>query len=366
MLAFNHSVDLRPSTTLKIDLETQGIILQDGCGDDSSGTISGRIHLALDNATRVERLEAGTRLLVRHKRPRRKACSSCIDKQTELNRCTIISEPRTLAQGKHSFDVSFTIPSQLPASMDNPLVAVEYELDAQVSLSEGAPIVSKRPFGVQRLRKAEDDRGVHHYDFNSSKIKTTLSLNRVVSPGGSNMVHIRLDNIASRTDVGFEVWKLKKVTWMVEEAVSMAFPTRSRKSIASNHDEDSQEVKHHSETHVLGEKTYTQGWREEEDGSGSYATFDFDYNLSITGLEGYACDEQVGPHVNHALKIELLLEKHFVVPENPWVVSPARAATTLRMTRPIVVADILEASEAYLMAPPAYNSYEERPPVYAT
>ncbi|KAF5013327.1 hypothetical protein FDECE_677 [Fusarium decemcellulare] len=366
MLALNHSADLRPSTTLEIDLETQVVILQDGCGDDSSVTVSGRIHLTLENAARVERLEAGTRLLLRHERPRRKACSNCIDKETELNRCTIVSEPRTLSQGKHSFDISFTIPSQLPASMETPLVAVEYELYAQVSFSEGESVVSKKPFRVQRLRKAEDDRGIHHYNFNSSKIEATLSLNRVVNPSASYMVHLRLDNVSSRIDVGFEVWKLKKVTWMVEEAVSVAFPTRSRKSIPSIHDEDSQEVKDHSETHLLRKKTYTQGWREEEDGSGSYTAFDFDYNLSITDRQGYACDEQVGPHVTHALRIELLLDKHFVVPESPWVVSPARAATTLRMTRPVVVADLLEASEAYLMAPPAYNSYEERPPVYAT
>ncbi|KAJ4203217.1 Endocytosis regulator [Fusarium falciforme] len=92
-----------------------------------------------------------------------------------------------------------------------------------------------------------------------------------------------------------------------------------------------------------------------------HITFSFDYSLNRVGSETiYACEESAGPQVKHALLVELHLEKHFVLPESPWMTSPPRAETTLRMTRPVVLTELVETS-----VPPAYGNSADSPPEYA-
>ncbi|KAM0438629.1 hypothetical protein ACHAPT_001382 [Fusarium lateritium] len=244
--------------------------------------------------------------------------------------------------------------------MDTPLAAVEYQLYAKALCTEREPVVCNKVFKVERILEAEASKQLHAYDFNSTNITADLRLDSVVRPGGTNAVHIRIDNITSSLAVGLEVWKLKKVTWSLEETVSVTLPNCPRHLATPTGQGTGHDSSHQSATRILGKKSLRHGWDEHIEPR-RYIAFNFDYSLNRVGSDTlYVCDESAGPEVKHALHIEIHLGKHFVLPEAPRVSSPPRAETTLRMTRPVLLVDLVEAS-----APPAYGESSDRLPDYA-
>ncbi|RSL56067.1 hypothetical protein CEP53_006912 [Fusarium sp. AF-6] len=343
-------------TNLKIKLETPTAILHGYFNSGSDAYISGRLLFNAEEAIQVESLDVTVQLHVRYKRPQKKNCATCAQDLIPITQWSAISTLKPLPKGQHEFDMSFVIPSHLPVSMDTPLATVEYEIYAKALCTEREPVASKKIFKVERILEAESNKQLHTYNFNSTNITTTLCLNSVVRPIGTNSVQIRIDNITSGLAIGLEVWKLQKVTWKLEESVTVTLPNCPRHPTAPT----SQPIQQ-SETRVIGKKSLRHGWEEHPNESQPHITFSFDYNLNRVGSDAiYACDESAGPQVAHALLVELHLEKHFVLPESPWMTSPPRAETTLRMTRPVVLTDLVEPS-----VPPAYGGSSDSPPSYA-
>ncbi|RSL54235.1 hypothetical protein CEP54_009990 [Fusarium duplospermum] len=344
-------------TNLKIELETPTAILHGYYNSSSDGYISGRLLFNAEEAIQVESLDVTLQLHVLYKRPRKKNCPSCAQDLIPITQWSAISTLTPLPQGQHDFDMSFIIPRHLPISMDTPLVTVEYEVYAKALCTGREPIISKKTFKVERILEAESNKQLHTYNFNSTDITTTLCLNSIVRPAGTNSVSLRIDNITSGLAVGLEVWKLQKVTWKLEESVTVTIPNCPRHPTAPTTSQSSQQ----SETRVIGKKSLRHGWEEHTNESQPHITFSFDYNPNRVGSDTvHACDESADPEVTHALLVELHLEKHFVLPESPWMTSPPRAETTLRMTRPVVLTDLVEPS-----VPPAYGGSSDGPPEYA-
>ncbi|KAL6354393.1 hypothetical protein LRP88_11724 [Fusarium phalaenopsidis] len=190
----------------------------------------------------------------------------------------------------------------------------------------------------------------------------TLCLNSVIRPAGTSSISLRIDNITSSLAIGLEVWKLHKVTWKLEESVSVALPNCPRhQTTPATGSGTSSDQSQQSETRMLGKGSLRHGWEEHANESQPHITFSFDYSLNRVGSKTiHACEENAGPQVTHALLVELHLEKHFVLPESPWMTSPPRAETTLRMTRPVVLTELVEPS-----VPPAYGNSADSPPEYA-
>ncbi|EEU34242.1 uncharacterized protein NECHADRAFT_50344 [Fusarium vanettenii 77-13-4] len=347
-------------TNLKIELETSTAILHGYSSNSSGAYISGRLLFNTEEAIQVESLDVTLQLHVRYKRPRKKNCASCAQNLVQISQQNVISTPTSLPKGQHHFDMSFIIPGHLPISMDTPLATVEYEVYAQAACTEREPVVSKKVLKVERILEAESNKQLHTFNFNSTNMIATLCLNSVIRPTGTNSVSLRIDNITSGLAIGLEVWKLQKVTWKLEESVSVALPNCPRHPTASGTSQGT-DPSQQLETHLLGKKSLRHGWEEHANESQPHITFGFGYSLNRVGSEAiYACEESAGPQVTHALLVELHLEKHFVLPESPWMTSPPRAETTLRMTRPVVLTELVEPS-----VPPAYGNSADSPPEYA-
>ncbi|KAI8713931.1 LDB19 domain-containing protein [Fusarium sp. LHS14.1] len=347
-------------TNLKIELEAPTSILHGSSSSSSDAYISGRILFNVEETIQVESLEVTLQLHVRYKRPRKKNCTSCAQDLIQISQQSVLSTPTSLPKGQRPFDLSFIIPGHLPISMDTPLAIVEYEVYAKAIYTEREPVISQKTLKVERILEAESNKQLHTFNFNSTNMIATLCLNSVIRPTGTNSVSLRIDNITSGLAIGLEVWKLKKVTWKLEESVSITLPRCPRHPTPSATSQGS-DPSQQSETHLLGKKSLRHGWEEHANESQPHITFSFDYSLNKVGAETiYACEESAGPQVTHALLVELHLEKHFVLPESPWMTSPPRAETTLRMTRPVVLTELVEPS-----VPPAYGNSADSPPEYA-
>ncbi|KAI8654675.1 LDB19 domain-containing protein [Fusarium keratoplasticum] len=349
-------------TNLKIELETPTAILHGYFNSTSDAYVSGRLLFNAEETIQVESLDVTLQLHVRYKRPWKKNCANCTQDLIQISQQSIISTLTPLPKGQHDFSMSFIIPSHLPISMDTPLSTVEYEVYAKALFTEQEPIITKKIFKVERILEAESNKQFHTYNFNSTNIIATLCLNSVIRPAGTNSVSIRIDNITSSLAIGLEVWKLHKVTWKLEESVSVALPNCPRHpTTPATSQGTSNDPTQQSETRLLGKRSLRHGWEEHTNESQPHITFSFDYSLNRAGPETiYACEESAGPQVTHALLVELHLEKHFVLPESPWMTSPPRAETTLRMTRPVVLTELVEPS-----VPPAYGNSADSPPEYA-
>lgn len=349
-------------TNLKIELETPTAILHGYFNSSSDAYVSGRLLFNAEEAIQVESLDVTLQLLVRYKRPRKKNCANCTQDLIQISHQSVVSTPTPLSKGQHDFDMSFIIPSHLPISMDTPLATVEYEVYANAICTEQEPVMLKKILKVERILEAESNKQLHTYNFNSTNMIATLCLNSVIRPTGTNSVSLRIDNITSSLAIGLEVWKLHKVTWKLEESVSVALPNCPRHpTTTATGQGTSNHPNQQSETRLLGKKSLRNGWEEHTNESQPHITFSFDYSLNRVGSETiYACEESAGPQVTHALLVELYLEKHFVLPESPWMTSPPRAETTLRMTRPVLLTELVEPS-----IPPAYGNSADSPPEYA-
>ncbi|KAJ4315913.1 Endocytosis regulator [Fusarium piperis] len=342
---------------LNIELEAPIATLHGYSRGGSDAYISGRLLFNVEEAIQVESLDVTLQLHTRYKRPRKKNCKFCAREVIQIAQWSAVSTLTTLPKGQHHFDISFIIPGHLPISMDTPLATVEYEVYAKALCAELEPTTSKRIFKVERILEAESNKQLHTYNFDSTNIIATLCLNNVVRPTGTNSVQLRLDDITSSLAIGLEMWKLCKVTWKLEESVSVAFPNCPRHPTAQGYNNDASQQ---SETRLLGKKSLRHGWEEHTNESQPHITFSFDYSLNRVGSDTiYACDETAGPEVTHALHVEILLEKHFVLPGSPSVTAPPRAEVTLRMTRPVILTELVEPS-----VPPAYGNSTDSPPEY--
>lgn len=350
-------------TNLKIAFEPRTAILYGCVNSGSYALVSGRLSFNVEEPLQVESLDITSQLHMRYKRPRKKDCAMCAQESIQITQWSAISTLTPLPKGQHDFDFSFIIPGHLPISMDTPLAAVEYEVHAEALCTEREPVISKNTFKVERILEAEPNKQLHTYNFGSTNMTATLCLNNVVRPTETNSVQLRFDNITSSLGIGLEVWKLRKVTWKLEESVSVTLPScprhptsPRRTSQGANNDPSKQ-----SDTFLLGNDSLRHGWEEHTDESQPYITFNFDYSLNRVGSDTtYTCDESAGPWVTHTLLVELHVEKHFVVPGSPRVTAPPRAEATLRMTRPVVVTELVEPS-----VPPAYGNTSDSPPDYA-
>ncbi|KAM5358295.1 hypothetical protein ACJZ2D_015424 [Fusarium nematophilum] len=269
------------STLLTTELQARTVVLH-GCATElGEAYVLGQVHMNLNEPVELEILEAEVLLYVRHKRPFTKDCSNCVDSRKQLQRWDIVTGPTTLPKGKHVFDIGFAIPNQCPASMNTSFVAVVYELLVRATSSEREPLVHSMPFEIQRSLRIPAEAPLRHHVFSGSGILASLSLDKIIRPSDTPTVHLRLDRIESPTHIGLEVWKLKKLSWRLEESTTAIFEKKPAASRKKTGRVAATEPKSHSETRLLGKGSLTQGWQEHHNDLESHITCDFNYSRNV-------------------------------------------------------------------------------------
>ncbi len=283
-----------------------------------------------------------------------------------------------MAAGEHSFPFSVLLEGHLPATMDGPLASISYEFKAEaVPRSGGASQPSARLEKVLDVKRSLATSETPHHSvrvFPPTNIKASAHYPHVVHPIGSNNLSLRLDGIARlNAKVGtIEYWKLKKLTWRLEETVKTIAPACGRHSpkIGENLEEDQQQQKKgilRSESRIIGEKTMFSGWKSNyTSATDSCVEFELEYNLGKNAK--FSCDAKSrdGTEVTHQLMVEMVVSQEWAPINKPALVTHTGVGRILRMHFGTILTERAGIGISWdNEAPPIYQDVPPSPPAYS-
>ncbi|WYZ39886.1 hypothetical protein EsH8_IV_000227 [Colletotrichum jinshuiense] len=374
-----------PHAGLDWKIESPPIVFFGDAETSTGALVSGQMFLNVkDEQLEVEGFEARLNIHVQHKRPFTNHCGECTNQYTELKHWTFLAHPTTLRKGVHQFPFSILLEGHLPASMDTPITSIAYEFKAEATLVKGTP-GSQTPIKfVQNLdvkRSLPQSEFPHHSVrvFPPTNIKASAHYSQVIHPAGTHNVSFRLDGLtsANTTNKTIEFWKLKKVTWKLEETIKTVAPacdkhtpTASAAAAAAAAGQGPQKGVPRTETRILGEKYMHDGWKSDYSSTDGHVDFEFDYGV-VAGKHShgprYACDTKSldGTEVTHALMIEMVVSKEWAPIGKPHLATQTGTGRILRMHYHVMLTDCPGLGVSWdNEAPPVYQDVPPSPPAY--
>ncbi|KFA52824.1 hypothetical protein S40293_00872 [Stachybotrys chartarum IBT 40293] len=382
----NHFHHSSPApVALDWSIESPPIVFHGNAESSSGALVSGLMYLDVREETaEVDSFTATLRIHTTQKKPFHAHCFPCQNQYQQLKTWTFVAAPAVLPRGRHQYPFSILLPGDLPASMDSPLMSIAYEFTAEasyarspcVSTSSIGPVKFERTLDVKRSIPAPEN--PHHSVrvFPPTNIKTTAEYSSVMHPLSVNKMSLRLDGLTSPADENnaVDVWKLKKVTWRLEETIKTKAPGCKPHAIAATSvPEDADNIKslQRTEVRTLGEKHLLQGWKSDYNQQGGNVDLEFDFFLHKQKPNSrdlkFVCDTKTasGTDVSHSLLIELIVSKeHGHEGKTEWA-TPTGTGRILRMHFNVIVTDYPGLGVSWdNETPPVYQDVPPSPPSY--
>lgn len=256
--------------------------------------------------------------------------------------------------------------------MDGPLVVITYDFKAEAvpKVYGQPPIRFQKTLDVKRSLPTSEH--PHHSVrvFPPTNIKASAYYPHVIHPIGTNTLSLRLDGISRHNvKVGtIEYWKLKKLTWRLEEVAKTVAPACGRHSpkLGESADQSKKGVVR-TETRVIGEKTLFSGWKSNYmSTTDSSVELELEYNLAQHAK--YACDTKCrdGTEVTHQLMVEMVVSQEWAPIGKPGLVTHTGVGRILRMHFGTVLTERGGIGISWdNEAPPIYQDVPPSPPAYS-
>lgn len=376
------------SASLDWKIESPPIVFY-GDADNSTGAlVSGQLFLEVkEDWLEVDVFEASINVHVTHKKPFQTHCTDCANQLTELKKWRFLRQPTTLPRGTHQYPFSILLGGHLPASMETPLCSITYEFKAeaitsrsptQASAGSCAPIRLEKTLDVRRSLPEPD--APHHSVrvFPPTNIKATTQYDQVVHPAGKHTMSLRLDGLSSTNHKTktVEHWKLKKVTWRLEETIKTVAPACERHSpaqptLSAPETQAAKKGVARSETRVLGDKPLFDGWKADYSGDGN-VELEIEYGIvaahrHLAHTPRYAGDSRSrdGTEVSHSLMVEMVVSKEWSPVGKPHLTTQTGTGRILRMHFSVSVSERAGLGVSWdNEAPPLYQDVPPSPPTY--
>lgn len=360
--------------TLEWKIESPPIVLY-GTPEESTGAlVSGLLFLTVkDEPVHLDSFVATLKMHTTQKRPYTAHCHDCIHQYTELQKWSFVQGSRILNKGKHGFPFSVLLPGHLPASMDGQLVNIAYEFLAEATPTSGfgQPVKLEKLFDVKRSLLAPE---LPHHSvriFPPTNIKASVHFPQVIYPIGQNNLTLRIDGVArlNTKSKTLEFWKLKKLTWRLEETTKAVAPACAKHAPVTPSEEtettSSKGVKR-TDTRIIGEKTLLSGWKSNYSGPDD-ASIELELDYMLGKHAKYSCDTRTrdGTEVSHQLMLEMVVSQEWAPANKPSMVTQTGVGRILRMH----FTDILTQRGGIGVswdneAPPIYQDVPPSPPSY--
>ncbi|KAH0598106.1 hypothetical protein MHUMG1_04478 [Metarhizium humberi] len=359
-----------------------------GSPEESTGAlVSGLMYIDVHaDAIEVDSFTASLTMHVTQKKPFQSHCADCQTKVTELKNWQFLAHPTSLRRGRHQFPFSTLLDGSLPASTDTPIVSISYHFKAEAVAVRGPASTSCLPIRFERSlhvkRSLPEPLYPHHSVrvFPPTNIKASAHYTAVIHPSGSNAVTLKLDGLMTHNErvKTVDLWKLKKVTWKLEETIKTIAPACDRHAPASSAaaadadaDNEAKRGAPRTETRILGEKQLHEGWKSDYSGNDGTVDFEFDYAVNQPRTHGkeprYACGlkTQDGTEVSHALHIELIVSKEFAPEGKTHLAAQTGTGRILRMHFAVNLTEYPGLGVSWdNEAPPVYQDVPPSPPAY--
>lgn len=387
--------DVHANTPASLDwkLESPPIVLYNDPESSTGALVSGQIFLNIKDdhdLLDVESINATLQIHVTQKRPFTHHCHDCTHQYTELKKWQFLDHPLVLAKGQHSFPFSVLLDGHLPASMDGPLASIAYEFKAEALTKVNGtlqPVIKlEKVLDVKRSLATSE---VPHHSirvFPPTNIKANVHYPHHIHPTGTNTLQIRLDGIARlNLKVGtMEYWKLKKLTWRLEEISKSLAPACEKHAPklpvpptpAEGSDSQPQQPKGlpRTETRIIGEKTIFSGWKSSySSATDSHIELELDYFISKSHASPAVCDTRwtapgtsTSHEVSHQLMVEMVVSQEWAPVGKPNLVTHTGVGRILRMHFSSILTERGGIGISWdNEAPPIYQDVPESPPAYS-
>lgn len=365
-----------PHAQLSWKIESPPIIFHGDAENSTGALVSGQLYLDIkdDAGYEFDSFQATLNIRVAQKKPFTVHCNECTNQFTQVKQWTFLTHPGVpLHKGVHPFPFSVLLDGHLPASLDSPLVNISYEFKAEAIPTKAGspPIKLDKVFDVKRSLPPPE---LPHHSvrvFPPTNVKASVHYQQVIHPIGTNTLTMRLDGIA-RLNPGtntVEYWKLKKLTWRLEETLKTIAPACDKHkptTPASATDEQQKRGMARTETRIIGEKTLFSGWKSSYAGpTDSNVELELDYALNKHTK--YSCDlkSRDGTEVSHQLMLEMVVSQECAPVGKPSLVTQTGVGRILRMHFGTILTERGGIGISWdNEAPPIYQDVPPSPPAY--
>lgn len=351
----------KPANKLDLVVESPPNILY-GTTETSTGALfSGRLVMTVDASPEIILETFVMQLLasVTTKHPVSNNCPECLTKSATLNTWTFIREPKPLRSGKHEFPFSYLLPGHLPASTIGQLGVLEYFLVAKATTRHGEEITFRPPLKLSRAVPPGADKNSLRI-FPPTNLTAHVTMTPVIHPIGDLTILMRLSGITEKQKDVQTRWRLRKMTWRIEETEKMISPACPKH--AHKVGGEGKGVAH-EEVRCLGQAELKEGWKTDfEDG-----TIELEFLARCSGSPQPLCDvaSPTGLNATHALVVELVVAEEWAPNKKPTSATPTGAARVLRMQFQITVTERSGMGISWdEEQPPMYEDVPASPPLY--
>ena len=390
--------ETKKSAKLDWSLESPPIIFHGSANDSTGALMSGQMFLEVnEDVVEVASMKGNLQIHTKQKRPYQSHCAECVNQYKEISSWVFISGPTTLKKGKHSYPFSVLLSGDHPASMDTTVMSLawEFKVEAQYVKDPTSPNRHMSTATFERVvpvKRSIPEPEVPHNSvrvFPPTNIKASASYNTIIHPSGNNKVTFRLDGLVTHNEKvkTVDLWKLKKITWKLEETVKTSAPACDRHALAATtaangaFNPEEPVATPRSEVRLLGEKSIFDGWKTSYSGHDGSIELEFDYAINQYKPNSrdlkFACDSShylasspnsplgVEISVTHQLLVEVVVSKEFAPEEKPQASQPTGTGRILRMHYGIVMTDHPGMGVSWdNEAPPTYEDVPPSPPGY--
>ncbi|KAI1113189.1 hypothetical protein F5Y14DRAFT_442034 [Nemania sp. NC0429] len=375
-----------PNAALNWRIESPPAIFYGSPGESTGALISGQLQLCVKEETlELESLEAKFELRVTQKKPFTGHCHDCASECTELKSWSFLSESTVLTQQRtHEFPFSILLEGHLPATTETPLVSVEYVFTAEARRRDGGlPLKLRRTINVQRSLPVP---GIPHHSiriFPPTDITASAHYDAIVHPNATSNLTLRLDGIGKRNanSGGIEYWKLKRLSWKLEETVATLAPAcrkhAPKAAPGADVSESGNEARkgvQRSDTRVIAHADLHSGWKADYYSAEGTVDAEIEYHIGsasrpascdLRGHHGAGAGDLIS--ISHKLVVEMVVTQEYVALGHARHITPTGVARILRMNFGVIVTDRGGLGVSWdNEAPPIYQDVPPSPPSYAS
>jgi hypothetical protein len=356
--SFKASIYEHPSE-VTITIESPPLVFYGTPKESTGALLSGLLHLNVrEEKQKFDKVSLVLNAEVLTRRPVSAHCNDCTKCVSEIYKWILVSEPVVLKKGIHSYPFSYLLPGHLPASNNNSLSKISYNLAAIATSSKGDEVKSAHPITLHRAILAVTDRHSIRI-FPPTDLCATIKLPPGVYPGGDFPVDIRLDGVAPKRHTR---WKLRKVLWRIDESARVVSP--ACKHHGSRLGGDGKGMLHES-IRTVGSGELKSGWKSDFDTPGGKIEMEFTAGIPAHVEAACDVDSPCGITVSHSLIIELTVAEEHCPISQTRLTTPTGAARVLRTQFPLVVSDRSGLGISWdKEAPPVYWNVPAAPPIY--
>ncbi|WPG99523.1 Hypothetical protein R9X50_00233800 [Acrodontium crateriforme] len=347
---------------LNMLMESPPALFIDPPNQSTGALISGRLQVTcnLPEVTLtsiIMYLEATTTI----KRPVHERCRECATTINDLYEWKFFSKPKhfTASEGMQELPFSHLIPGHLPSTTHGQLGTIEYSLHVRAMSSDGRETEFRRDLPIHRaLRPGNDKNSVRIFPPTNLALHVTLP--NIIHQIGEFPVQCRMTGIASKREDTQTRWRLRKLTWRIEESEEMISPACSKH--ANKVGGEGKGVKHESKREI-GHDELKQGWKTDFD----QGQVEGEFMASIDSSTNPQCsvEAQNGLKISHNIVLELVIAEEWAPNKKPHQATPTGAARVLRTQFNLNVAARSGMGIAWDdEQPPMYDDVPASPPHY--